>query len=148
MKYHTTSSYIKFTNEILYFIETALKIRNKKQLIVYSHNSIPQGFIYDSEMNEIIYKNERIKVLNTSEAISNFETNTKITNINSLNYKTMTMQQENKGNVIVGENGSATDIQTGDNNKNLKKIQKESVLIGLILGIIASLVASWIWSKI
>lgn len=135
-------------NEIYYFIETASKIRNKKQLIVYNHGIIPEEYIYDDQTNQIIHNNEVIQVFNTSEAITNFSSDNKSIKIESLNYKTMSMQQENKGNVIVGKGGNASNIQTGSKNKIAKKIQTESLLIGLIIGVIASLIATWIWSKI
>jgi len=99
------------------------------------------------ETNQIVHNNEVINVLNSSEAIANFTEDNATIKIDSLNYKTMSMQQENKGNVIVGAGGKASDIQTGNNNKNSKKIQKESLLIGLVIGIVASLIAAWIWSK-
>lgn len=142
---------IEFNNisgEIYYFIETASKIRNKKQLIVYNHDIIPAEYVYDQGTNQIIHNNEAVKVFNSSEAIVNFNEDNAKVKIDSLNYKTMTMQQENKGNVIVGPGGKASDIQTGNNNKNSKKVHKESLFIGLLIGIAASLIAAWIWSKL
>ncbi len=136
-------------SEILCFIETATKIRNKKQLIVDNHNSIPPEIKYIKDSNIITHNNEEITVLNSSEAISTFNSDIASIKIDKLNYKTTKMKQENKGNVIVGEGGSATDIQTGNRNKtSKKKIQPESLFIGLAIGIIASLIAEWIWSKI
>ncbi|MCA0445910.1 MAG: hypothetical protein LCH54_06740 [Bacteroidetes bacterium] len=131
--------------EIFYFIETASKIRNKKQLIVYNHEVIPQEYTYDQETNEINHKNEVIKVLNLSEAIYKFSNDNSTLNIGSVSYN-MT-KHENTGNVIVGKGSKVSDVQTGNHNKKSIKFQKEPIIIGLIIGIVASLIAAWIWSE-
>ena len=69
-----------YDNEIMFFIETASKIRNKKQIIVSNHSSIPIGYNYDNDSNTIKHNNEVISVYNKSEAITKLESKNKITN--------------------------------------------------------------------
>lgn len=66
---------LDLTKERIYiFLDMASKIRNQKKLIVYSHDIIPEEFVYDNE-NVIKYGQNHISIYNSNEAITELNSN-------------------------------------------------------------------------
>lgn len=132
-------------SDIFKFLETASKIRNEKKLILYSHNLMPEDIMY-MDGNKVKYNNEVIRVYDSNEAMQEFNNHNGITimNKNELN-QTTSNKTENISDSFVSKGNSK--------NKNIKFINKsklltkENLIIVLVIGILASLIAAWLWSK-
>lgn len=132
-------------SDIFKFLETASKIRNEKKLILYSHNLMPEDIMY-MDGNKVKYNSEVIRVYDSNEAMQEFNNHNGITimNKNELN-QTTTNKTENISDSFVSKGNSK--------NKNIKFINKsklltkENLIIVLVIGILASLIAAWLWSK-
>lgn len=133
-------------NDILKFLETASKIRNEKKLILYSHNLMPEEIMY-REGNKVNYNNEDIRVYDSNEAMCELNNHNGITimNKNELN-QTTTNTTENISDSFVSK-GKSKNKGIRFNNKS-KLFTKDNLIIVLIIGILASLIAAWLWSKI
>ena len=126
-----------YQNEIYLFLELVSVIRNEKKIIVNNHNSIPPEIKYILGKNEIVYNDHNILVYNSIEAINELKKYETI--------KIKNMKIEQKGNVNIGEGGTGHDIQTGNKNRISKRWDRQSILLGLALGILSSLIAAAIW---
>lgn len=144
---------IEFINEkintnqgdIFKFIETASNIRNEKKLFLYNHSIIPETLTY-SENNVIEFNSKKIKVYNSNEAMSELSNSTGIT-INNENKQKMKKVKKEFKDTVVAKNGSTISGVEIKNNKSTKTLTKENLLIALVIGIIASLIAAWLWSN-
>lgn len=134
-------------SEIINFLETASKIRNNKKLIVYSHNSLPENISYNDN-NSVEYKNNFIKVLNNNEAMNELTNTNKSTIIhNENNFHSKNATTEIKDSIVAGNN-STINKPTLTKKQRINFFSKESITITILTGVIASLIAAWIWSKI
>lgn len=133
-------------SDIIKFLETASKIRNEKKLIVYSHSFIPENFKY-MEGNKVRYNDDVIKVYDSNEAMQEFNNHNEIIimNKNELNQST-TNNTKNISDSIVSE-GNSSNKNITFNNKS-KLLKKENLIIVLVVGVLASLIAAWLWSKV
>ena len=131
------------SSEIIKFIETAIQIRNEKKLIVNSHNSLPTDINY-CESNTINYKDNIVKILNNNEAMTELNKNNGITinNENNLNSKNKEIKDS-----FVADNNSNIEGSTFNNKTKKKTFLQENIIVVIVLGVIASLIAAWIWSK-
>lgn len=131
------------SSEIIKFLETAIQIRNEKKLIVNSHNSLPKNINY-CESNTINYKDNIVKILNNNEAMTELNKNNGITinNENNLNSKNKEIKDS-----FVADNNSSIEGSTFNNKTKKKTFLQENIIVVIVLGVIASLIAAWIWSK-
>lgn len=131
------------SSEIIKFLETAIQIRNEKKLIVNSHNSLPTNINY-CESNTINYKDNIVKILNNNEAMTELNKNNGITinNENNLNSKNKEIKDS-----FVADNNSSIEGSTFNNKTKKKTFLQENIIVVIVLGVIASLIAAWIWSK-
>lgn len=131
------------SSEIIKFLETAIQIRNEKKLIVNSHNSLPTNINY-CESNTINYKDNIVKILNNNEAMTELNKNNGITinNENNLNSKNKEIKDS-----FVADNNSSIEGSTFNNKTKKKTFLQENIIVVIVLGVITSLIAAWIWSK-
>lgn len=132
-------------SDIVKFLETASKIKNEKKLILYSHNLMPDCIKYMEE-NKVRYNDEVIKIYDSNEAMQELNNHNGIIimNKNELNQST-TNSTENIRDSFVSK-GKSKNKNVTFNNKS-KFLTKENLLIVLVIGILASLIAAWLWSK-
>lgn len=132
-------------SDIVKFLETASKIKNEKKLILYSHNLMPDYIKYMKE-NKVSYNDEVIKIYDSNEAMQELNNHNGIIimNKNELNQST-TNSSENIRDSFVSK-GKSKNKNVTFNNKS-KLITKENLLIVFVIGILASLIAAWLWSK-
>jgi len=133
-------------NDLIKFLETAAKIRNDKKLILYSHNSMPEDINY-IEGNRINYHDVFIRIYDSNEAINELNNNNGVTimNKNELNQTTNNVTENIRDSFV--SKGKSKNKNVRFTNKS-KLLTKENLIIVLVIGILGSLIAAWILSKL